>query len=258
MRGYIVHGDSSSAEAWESITDVALVVTSPPYNVGIDYDEHDDLMSPDEYRALIKGVFERSWDSLVEGGRMVVNVPNTVGRSPSFPLGGQTEAMLLSLPEAYYRGAIVWNKGAASGQSTAWGSWRSPSNPVLTGEHEMLYVVSKGAKLEGLMPDGVEFEMSKREFMANTKDVWSDVGTTSADRSGHPAAFPVTLAERLIRLYSYPGQKVVDPFFGSGTTGKAAEALNRLWVGIEMSESYCELAADRIGMFGQKVEIRDA
>lgn len=234
---------------------VQLVVTSPPYNVGISYDEHDDVMDADEWREMVHGVLLTAWGRLVPGGRMAVNILKTSGRSPAIPIGHEIEGMLLHyLPDSMYRGAIIWNKGAAAGTSTAWGSFASPANPVLRGTYEMIYVVSKGDLTLKPRVEGASGDISRAEFTAATLDVWSDLGgkmTTTQGQSGHPAAFPVSLPRRLIQLYSFPGDVVLDPFFGSGTTGRAAEALGRDWVGVDISEEYCKLAARTVLPFGE-------
>jgi site-specific DNA-methyltransferase (adenine-specific) len=240
MSGRIICGDARTAIPK---VPVQLVVTSPPYNVGINYDEHDDLMGPTEYKVMLTGVLWEAWNRLVEGGRMAVNIQHTYGRNPAYPLGHIIESIMLTLPDNLYRGAIIWDKSASVGPSTAWGTWQSPRNPVLRGEYEMIYVFAKGSMTR---ESPVDPDITGGEFKKATSDVWRDVGTTSKDRSGHPAAFPHTLAQRLIQLYSFPGDVVLDPFFGSGTTGKAAQALGRDWIGVDISEAYCKLAQQRI------------
>ncbi len=257
MAGRIICGDAREVMPAEP---VHLVVTSPPYNVGIEYDDHEDVMRPGDWYAMLAMVLLNAWDRLVPGGRMAVNVQHGSGRSPAYPIGMYVQQILEMMPEAYNRGAIVWDKSAAAGQRTSWGSWQSPSNPVLRGEYEMIFVYSKGPALEG----DTEPDITKEEFLAATKDVWRDIGATSNEvrradgvlLGEHPAPFPVRLAQRLIQLYSFPGQTVLDPFFGSGTTGLAAQELGRDWIGVELSREYCEMAAQRIALFeGMEVEV---
>jgi site-specific DNA-methyltransferase (adenine-specific) len=260
MSGRIICGDARTA-----IPDVPvhLMVCSPPYNVGMAYDEHEDLMDPREWRKLLWDVFRESWDRLVDGGRMAVNIQHTYGRAPAQPLGHEVERQLLELPRALYRGAIIWDKGAVN--TTGWGSWRLPRNPVLRGCYEMIYVVSKGSYAhEHWSGDGdAVSDITAEEFRLATADVWrlnTKDRTIRTGRKGqeffHPAPFDHTLAQRLIQLYSWPGDTVLDPFFGSGTTGMAAEELGRDWIGVDISEEYCRGAARRIAPFeGMEVQV---
>ena len=253
MNGYIVCGDSRESIPRDP---VELVITSPPYGVGIDYDVADDSMTRDEWRDLMQQVLGAAYQRLVSGGRICVNVHHDAGRDNAFPTGMVIQQILDGLPGALNRGTIVWDKSAAAGVSTAWGSWLSPANPTLRGVYESIYVYSK-YELSRYPASGVESDITKKEFLAATADVWRDIGTVSQLQTGHPAAFPVRLAQRLIQLYSWPGDTVLDPFFGSGTVGLAAEELGRRWIGVELSEDYCELAARRIAPFdGMEPEIR--
>lgn len=235
MEWSMIHGDSRHAIPDEEFD---LVVTSPPYNVGVDYAGHDDRLSLGAWRALIKTVFTEAWDRLAEGGRLAVNVQHGVGRSPMIPLGFHVEGIGHDLPDALYRGCIVWDKGPVN--TTAWGSWLSPSNPVLRGRYEQVHVWSKGS----LTRNGGPGDLTEREFTTATMDVWN-IGAESA-REDHPAPFPIALAERLIKLYSWPGDRVLDPFAGIGSSGVAANRLGRSWVGIDTSEEYCTIARERI------------
>lgn len=258
MSGRIINGDSREAIP---LVPVHLVITSPPYNVGVDYEGHDDVQSAREWYKLMEDVLSVAWERLVLGGRMCVNVQHESGRSPAVPTGFLIQDIMEKFFAGYNRGTIVWDKSAGAGPRTSWGSWQSPANPVLRGEYEVIYVYSKGSlALEG----DTEPDISKQEFLTATKDVWRDTGsvTNEVRRSdgdvigSHPAPFPVKLAQRLIQLYSFPGQMVLDPFFGSGTTGLAADALGRDWIGVEQSREYCELAAKRIAPFeGMEVPI---
>ena len=203
-----------------------------------EYAGHDDALSLGAWRALITRVLSESWDRLVDGGRLAVNVQYGVGRSPMIPLGFHVEGIGHALPNATYRGAIVWHKGPVN--TTAWGSWQSPANPVLRGTYEMVYVWSKGT----LARQGGQGDLSSDEFMEATLDTWHIPAEQS--RTVHPAPFPVALAQRLIGLYSWPSDRVLDPFCGIGSSGVAAKRLGRAWVGIDTSAEYCRIAEERI------------
>src|SRR5690606_21070317 len=139
-------------------------------------------------------------------------------------------------------GEIIWRKGKGVNGSCAWGSWRSAKAPRLRDLHEYLLVF---AKADFARPDRGESDIGRDEFMEATLSVW-DIPPESAKRVGHPAPFPVELAERVIRLYSYVGDVVLDPFLGSGTTAVAALQNSRHYVGYEIAAAYCELAEARI------------
>ena len=141
------------------------------------------------------------------------------------------------------RGEIIWDKAASAGSSTAWGSWLSASNPALRDVHEYILVFSKGTmRRQG---DGKESTISRDEFLEYTKSLWT-FPTESAKRVGHPAPFPVELPYRLIQLYTFEGDVVLDPFCGSGTTCVAALKTNRHYIGFDNNLEYVELAERRI------------
>ena len=140
------------------------------------------------------------------------------------------------------RGEIIWHKAAGAGSSTAWGSWMSASNPTLRDVHEYILVFSKGSM--GRSVKG-ESSITRDEFLEYTKSVWS-FQPASAKKVGHPAPFPVELPYRLIQLYSFKGDVVLDPFCGSGTTCLAALQTGRHYVGFDVSEEYVELARRRL------------
>jgi site-specific DNA-methyltransferase (adenine-specific) len=141
------------------------------------------------------------------------------------------------------RGEIIWDKGGSAGSSTAWGSWQSASNPTIRDVHEYILVFSKGRfKRERL---GRENTISKDDFLAFTRSVWR-FPTVSARRIGHPAPFPVELPKRLIQLYTFAGEVVLDPFVGSGATALAALETGRHFVGYDINEEYVDLARERV------------
>ena len=228
-----------SAEDMHQIPDncVALMVTSPPYNVGKEYD--DDL-AIDDYLGLLRSVFAETYRVLEPGGRIAVNVAN-LGRKPYIPLN-QYVAGLLTEIGFDLRGEIIWQKAKSAGGSCAWGSWRSAKNPTLRDVHEYVIVASKGSYAR--MRKG-EDTISKEVFLEATVSIW-DILPESARRVGHPAPFPVELPKRLIELYTFAGDLVLDPFIGSGTTAVAAVESNRHYVGFDLSPEYLEIAERRI------------
>ena len=210
---------------------VHLMVTSPPYAVGKDYD--DDL-SLDEYFALLYSAWKETKRVLVPGGRVCINIAN-IGRKPYIPLHAYIIHQMLDL-DFLMRGTIIWNKGSSAGNSTAWGSWRSASNPCLRDEHEYILVFSKGVR---------DSTIKDTDFMSNTRSVWN-INTESAKRIGHPAPFPVELPKRCIELCTNANDVIYDPFMGSGTTGVAAVNTGRRFVGYEINADYANLAMRRI------------
>ncbi len=217
---------------------VALAFTSPPYNAGKTYD--DDLALA-EYLSLIGRVGAEVHRTLIPGGRYVVNIAN-LGRKPYIPLHAyfyKIHAEVGFLPA----GEVIWQKGKGMSGSCAWGSWMSAKSPRLRDIHEYLLVF---VKEEFGRPDkGRSTFQDKEEFMASTLSIW-DIRPESAKKVGHPAPFPVALADRVIRLYSYADDVVLDPFNGSGTTCVSAVQNGRHYVGYDVDPEYCALARDRI------------
>jgi len=218
---------------------VHLMVTSPPYNVGKDYD--DDLTLA-EYLSFLKRVWAETYRVLVPGGRACINVAN-LGRKPYIPLHA---FIIHDMNEIGFlmRGEIIWDKGASASSSTAWGSWQSASNPTLRDIHEYILVFSKGNFRRDKLV-GKSDTISKEEFLEFTKSVWS-FAARSAKKIGHPAPFPIELPYRLIQLYTFQDEVVLDPFMGSGQTALAALKAGRHYVGYETNGEYLELAQKRI------------
>jgi site-specific DNA-methyltransferase (adenine-specific) len=173
---------------------------------------------------------------MADGGRIAINVAG-VDRKPYLPLHSYSTMQMLKLG-FNMRGEVVWNKGASVGVSTAWGSWCSPSNPTLRDVHEYVLIFSKG---DYKLQHRGETDLTPEEFTTYTKAAW-DFSTVSAKKVGHPAPFPLELPSRLIRLYTYKNDLVLDPFMGSGTTCQAAELLGRRWIGVDKDEVYVALA----------------
>lgn len=221
---------------------IHLMVTSPPYNATKEYD--DDL-SQQDYFELLRGVFSDTYRVLVNGGRACINVAN-LGRKPYIPLSDHISQMMAEIG-FLMRGEIIWNKGVKAGVSMAWGSWRSAANPVLRDTHEYILVFSKGT-FSRKKPEGKENTITKTQFLEWTRSVWQ-MDTESARKVGHPAPFPVELPYRLIQLYTFTSDIILDPFIGSGTTAVAALMSGRKYIGYEINPQYAELAETRIAQF---------
>lgn len=230
---------------------VHLVITSPPYNVGVNYATHDDAMTEGDYFALLADVWAACYAVMTEGARVAVVVPYGVGRNPWRPLAapvGET----LTAAGFDRQGDIVWDK-QTTGNRTTWGSWRLPSAPCLRDRAEAIIIAQKPGRLA--VPAGaltrdargrpVSPWLPRDLFMELTQSVWR-IPPAQKTRTGHPAPFPVDLAARLIRLYAWPGARVLDPFAGSGTVGRAAQGLGCSADLIDIDAGYCALAAARL------------
>ncbi|MBN1145892.1 MAG: site-specific DNA-methyltransferase [Anaerolineales bacterium] len=234
----------ASAERMAHLPDdsLHLMVTSPPYNVGKEYDED---LTLEEYLRFLRKVWGEVLRVLVPGGRACINVAN-LGRKPYIPLHAFIVQDMLQLG-FLMRGEIIWNKAASASASTAWGSWRSASNPTLRDVHEYILVFCKGA-FKRRKPAGRQPTISKEEFLESSKSVWN-FPAESAKKIGHPAPFPLELPRRLIQFYTFEGDVVLDPFMGSGQTALAAIEAGRHYVGYEIDPAYVELAERRIREF---------
>jgi site-specific DNA-methyltransferase (adenine-specific) len=228
---------------------VDLAFTSPPYNVGKDYE---DDISLEAYLAMIKNVAKEVYRVLTPGGRYVVNVAN-LGRKPYIPMHAyfyQVHTAVKFLP----MGEIIWQKAEGANGSCAWGSWMSAQAPRLRDLHEYLLVFAKG---DYRRPDKGVSDITKEEFMEATLSVWH-IPAESAKRVGHPAPFSIPLAARVIRLYSYVQDVVLDPFVGSGTTCVAAKMLGRHYAGFDVNPDYILLANTRLaGVMGSNANTGD-
>jgi DNA modification methylase len=234
--------DSVFLRSSESMTElpencVSLMVTSPPYNVGKDYDLD---LTLDEYLEFLKRVLTETHRVLVPGGRIAFNVAN-IGRKPYIPLNGYIAALASEIG-FLMRGEIIWIKAKGASGSCAWGSWMSASNPTLRDLHEYVLIFSKQRFDRS---DKGKSTISRDEFMAATTSIWH-IPPESARRIGHPAPFPVALVERLIHLYTFEGETILDPFMGSGSTAVAALNCKRHFVGYEIDPVYVQLCNERI------------
>jgi DNA modification methylase len=250
----LVVGDARSMDEVPA-SSVALVVTSPPYFAGKEYEEAlGQGGAPGtyfEYLELLREVFAECTKKLEPGGRIAVNVAN-LGRRPYRSLSADVIGILQDDLRLLLRGEVIWLKQRGSAGSCAWGSFQQPGNPVLRDLTERVVIASKGRFDRAVSPKSRasrglphEASMTREDFMEATLDVW-EIPAESATRVGHPAPFPVDLPARLIDLYTYRGDLVLDPFVGSGTTAVAAVRSGRHFVGYDLEPSYIALAEARV------------
>ncbi|MBT9169372.1 MAG: DNA adenine methyltransferase YhdJ [Syntrophomonadaceae bacterium] len=244
----IYNADSQNLSFIEDAS-VYLVITSPPYNTGIDYDNHYDRMSEDKYCEMLENVFRECYRVLVFGGRLCVNVPSCIKQHTYTRIAFLALDLTLMLRRIGFldREWLTWVKmegGVVPGHSTAWGSWKSPSNPYLRDGSEYIVIFSKEKyDLEG---DKEKIDITTKEFLRFSTNVWT-IHPTREAISNHPAAFPEELPYRLIKLYSYVGNTILDPFAGSGTVGVVAKRLKRKAILVDISERYCEVSSIKCG-----------
>jgi len=220
---------------------IHVAITSPPYNLDMPYKNHHDGMPYDEYLKWMKEVWKETKRVLVKGGRLCINIGENKRQDISYPtytafINNCVEMGML------YRGTIIWNKESAA-KHTAWGSWKSASNPHVVPRHEYIIVFSKD---EWRLQNGDEkSDITDKEFMDYTRTIWNFAPETRK-KVPHPAPFPKELPYRLIKFYSFPEQNILDMFGGSGTTGVVAKQLGRNFVLIDNSVEYCDMALRRI------------
>ena len=230
---------NKSSENMKELVDncVSLTVTSPPYNIGKDSDED---LSDDEYWKMITKVFEEVYRVTESGGRLVVNVAN-LGRKPYIPFSKYFIEIIQEIG-FLMRGEIIWQKSKGANANFAWGSWLSPSNPVIRDIHEYCLVFSKDSMKNSSKGEST---IEKEEFMESTLSIWN-ISPARAKKIGHPAPFPVELAKRFINLYSFKNDLILDPFIGSGSTAIAAKLLDRDYIGYELNPKYVEITKNRL------------
>src|SRR6185503_189575 len=239
-----VVGDARDMSAMAP-SSVALVVTSPPYFAGKAYEEalgegHIPANYVD-YLAMLRDVFAECVRVLQPGGRIAVNVAN-LGRRPYRSLAADVTTILQDRLRLLLRGEIVWRKAVGASGSCAWGSFRSPTNPTLRDTTERVVIASKGRFDRAVAGEAT---IGADEFMEATLDVW-DLPAESARRVGHPAPFPVELPQRLIELYTFAGELVLDPFMGAGSAAVAAVRTGRHFVGYDTDTDYVDVARARV------------
>lgn len=220
---------------------IDLIVTSPPYNVDIEYNSHNDKLSYRDYLNFSKNWLSRCFEWLKEDGRFCLNIPLDKNKGGQQSVGADLTTIAKDIGFKYHS-TIVWNEGNIS-RRTAWGSWLSASAPYVIAPVELIVILYK--KTWKKTSGSRESDINKEEFMEWTNGLWTFSGE-SKKKIGHPAPFPVELPRRCIKLFSFLGDIILDPFMGSGSTLIAAYLNKRKGIGVEIDESYCELAKQRL------------
>jgi len=226
---------------------IDLLVTSPPYNVDIQYTSHDDRLTYNEYREFSRRWMKRCLTWLKDDGRFCLNIPLDKNKGGQQSVGADLTTIAKKIGFSYHS-TIVWNEGNIS-RRTAWGSWTSASAPYVIAPVELIVILYKKSwkKTSGSR----ESDISRKEFMDWTNGLWTFNGERKK-KSGHPAPFPVELPLRCMKLFSFVGDTVLDPFMGSGSTLVAASQCNRKGIGIEIDPGYCYTAVSRIEKEGKQ------
>jgi len=220
---------------------IDLIITSPPYNVGIEYKSNNDELSYEQYLQFSEKWMRNCYKWSKTQARFILNIPLDKNKGGQKSVGADLTRIVQEVGWKYHS-TIVWNEGNIS-RRTAWGSWLSASAPYVIAPVELILVLYKDSwkKTNGSKIS----DINKEEFMEWTNGVWTFNGE-SKKRIGHPAPFPRELPKRAIKLFSYVKDVVFDPFTGSGTTLIEAQNNNRIGIGVELDKNYCKIASNRI------------
>lgn len=242
----VVCGDCQEVMREWPVGSVDLIVTSPPYNLSKNYEIYNDTKAWSAYLDFLNEAWHTCYDVLKPDGRIAVNCGDNLKgaiRQPTYVF----IAMQLMKIGFKYRDTAIWDKKNVHSR-TAWGSWKSPSNPYLIAPFEFILIFSKNS----FRKNGSSTDITNKEFIDWSLALWEFRPETRVE---HPAAFPVELPKRLIKFYSFINDIVVDPFVGSGTTCVAAKMLRRRFIGIDLNPSYCEMARKRLSQVEQPLEV---
>lgn len=243
----IHHNDILSLEIPDSTAD--LIVTSPPYNVDLEYNSHNDGTSYSTYLTFTADWLTKCYKLLKSDGRLCLNIPLDKNKGGQQAVAADITTIAKEVGWNYHS-TIIWNEGSIS-RRTAWGSWLSASAPYVIAPVEVILVLYKDSwkKTSG----SKENDITRQEFMDWTNGLWTFNGE-SKKRIGHPAPFPLELPKRCIKLFSFIGDTVLDPFMGSGSTLIAALQHGRKAIGVEIDKTYCDLAVKRLEKHTQIVQ----
>jgi site-specific DNA-methyltransferase (adenine-specific) len=221
---------------------IDLIVTSPPYNVDIKYNSHNDKITYEEYLEFTNKWLTRCFEWLKKDSRLCLNIPLDKNKGGQQSVGADITTIAKKIGYKYHA-TIIWNEGNIS-RRTAWGSWLSASAPYVIAPVELILVLYKNnwKKSSGSRKN----DITKQEFVNWTNGIWTFPGQSKKGAGGHPAPFPVELPKRCIKLFSYVGDIVLDPFMGSGSTMIASALYNRKGIGIDIDGEYCNIARKRI------------
>jgi len=244
----------NSLEVLKTLDDntIALTFTSPPYNLKIDYGKYEDNIPYNQYLDWLKSIFIEVFRVTKNGGRCVVNIDAMTNRQED----RDQEYVRAIYPHLYnimkeigwkFRTEICWAKQNAVGRKTAWGSYKSASNPIIRRNHEYILVWTKE---DWKLTSPEQSDLEAKEFQKWTFSIW-EVKPETRNLGGHPAPFSKELARRVIKLFSFPKDTILDPFSGTGTTCHVAKMNHRHYIGIDIDKDYCKYAADRIQIRGK-------
>lgn len=243
----VIAGDCIEVMRGWPAESVDLIVTSPPYNLSKNYEIYDDDKEDSAYFSFLNEAWRTCYDVLKPDGRIAVNCADKNKGSIRQPTHVFVTTQLME-NGFKYRDTVVWDKKNVHTR-TAWGSWKSPSNPYLIAPFEFILIFSKNS----FKKNGNGTDLTNKEFIDWSLALWEFQPENKIKK--HPAAFPVELPHRLIKFYSFIGDIVVDPFVGSGTTCVAAKMLRRRFIGIDLNPTYCEMARRRLGQVESPLEV---
>jgi len=231
---------------------IDAVITSPPYNVGVEYDCYKDDRDFGFYIRYMRGILEEIWRVMKDGGRVMINLAPASGLY--YPTHHIITGIMLEIG-FIWKAEIIWNKNNYGCSYTTWGSWRSPSSPYIKTGYEYINVYCKGSLKKGGRKEDID--ITEEEFKRWTDGLWVVAPETRMKRYGHPAMFPEEIPRRLMKLFTYRSDIILDPFCGVGTTCLVAKKLGRRYIGIDISEKYCEIAERRIRNASLEVSLFD-